>query len=120
MVNLLGNAIKFTPTGGSITIEADIKSESPDDITLLFSVQDTGIGIPAHKQHRIFDAFSQADNSVTRHYGGTGLGLSISAQLAQLMQGKMWFKSEEGVGSTFFFTAVFDLRSEEAIQEVPF
>ncbi|MCB0190977.1 MAG: response regulator [Anaerolineae bacterium] len=83
------------------------QDEDDDNITLLFAVSDTGIGIPAHKQAQIFDSFSQAASSITRQFGGTGLGLTISHQLVQLMGGNMWVESQEGQGSTFFFILPF-------------
>ncbi len=108
LVNLVGNAIKFT-SHGEITIRVAVAHGPPTqtDYTLHFSVRDTGIGIPLHKQRSIFEAFSQADVSTTRQYGGTGLGLSISAQLVEMLGGKIWLESEVGVGSTFHFTATF-------------
>ncbi len=108
LVNLVGNAIKFT-SQGEICIRVVVANGPPTqtDYTLHFSVKDTGIGIPPHKQRSIFEAFSQADVSTTRQYGGTGLGLSISSQLVEMMHGKIWLESEVGVGSTFHFTAIF-------------
>jgi two-component system sensor histidine kinase/response regulator len=104
LVNLVGNSIKFTERG---EIEVNVKAESVglEGTILLFSVRDTGIGIPVDKQHKIFEAFSQADSSTTRKYGGSGLGLTISSQLVGLMGGKLWVESEAGKGSTFYFTA---------------
>ena len=108
LVNLVGNAIKFT-SHGEITIRVAVAHGPPtqSDYTLHFSVRDTGIGIPVNKQAAIFEAFSQADVSTTRQYGGTGLGLSISSQLVDMMGGEIWLESEVGVGSTFHFTATF-------------
>jgi PAS domain S-box-containing protein len=106
VVNLVGNAIKFTEHG-EVVLHAKIESKSSNDVLLHFSVTDTGIGIPAEQQQRIFEAFAQADASTTRKYGGTGLGLAISAQLCELMGGLMWVESEVGIGSTFHFTAKF-------------
>jgi len=103
MVNLVGNAIKFTEKGEVVVI---VSTESGDENEILvrFSVQDTGIGIPDEKQKMIFDSFSQADGSTTRRYGGTGLGLAICKQLVGLMGGRLWLESEDGGGSTFHFT----------------
>jgi two-component system, sensor histidine kinase and response regulator len=108
LVNLVGNAIKFT-SQGAITIRVAVSQGPPEQAayTLHFSVKDTGIGIPADKQHSIFEAFSQADVSTTRQYGGTGLGLSISSQLVAMMGGQIWLESQPGIGSTFHFTATF-------------
>ncbi len=120
LVNLVGNAIKFT-SQGEITIRVAVAHGPPSqaDYTLHFSVRDTGIGIPPHKQRSIFEAFSQADLSTTRQYGGTGLGLTISSQLVEMMQGKIWLESEVGVGSTFHFTATFALNKHpERTEEI--
>ena len=108
LINLAGNSIKFTEKG-EIAIAADVDSRGSETIVLRFAVRDTGIGIPAEKQARIFEAFSQADATTTRKYGGTGLGLTISAQLVELMHGKIWVESEDGNGTTFYFTAKFDV-----------
>lgn len=105
LVNLLGNAIKFTEAG-SVSVEVVAVPERP--LTFAFRVRDTGIGIPPEKQERIFDAFSQADNSTTREFGGTGLGLTISKRLAELMQGDIELESEAGRGSTFSLIARFE------------
>ena len=106
LVNLLGNAAKFTHEG-SIRVEvycADSADLDEDTIRLHFSVKDTGIGIPEEKLKSIFNSFTQVDASVARRYGGTGLGLSICKSLCQLMGGKIWVESEVGVGSDFQFT----------------
>lgn len=108
LVNLLTNAVKFTHAG-SITLRVGIESMSSADVCLHFRVKDTGIGVPSEKLEVIFQAFSQADESMTRSYGGTGLGLTISARLVELMGGRIWLESEAGRGSTFHFTARFRL-----------
>ena len=109
IVNLAGNSLKFTEKG-EVVVEVKVEDESEDYAILHFSVKDTGIGIPLEKQGKIFEAFSQADESTTRQYGGTGLGLSISSKLASMMGGKIWVESEPGEGSTFQFTAKFGLQ----------
>ncbi|NTV48068.1 MAG: response regulator [Geobacteraceae bacterium] len=101
LLNLLGNAVKFTENG-SINIAVTVVEDHGSDVLLDMSVQDSGIGIPADVQKRIFDPFTQADGSTTRNYGGTGLGLSICKRLAELMGGNIRVESVEGVGSTFY------------------
>ncbi len=100
--NLVSNAIKFTDFGEVFT-SVDMKKREGDNLTLAFSVKDTGIGIHDEKKKKIFEAFSQADSSTTRRYGGTGLGLAISTKLVELMNGRIWVESEFGKGSTFHF-----------------
>lgn len=103
LTNLVGNAIKFSDQG-EIVVCVSLLEQHAERITLKFSVEDQGVGIPADKQPLIFEAFTQADTSTTRKYGGTGLGLAISRQLVSSMGGEIQLESEEGVGSTFFFT----------------
>ena len=103
LINLIGNAVKFTEKGQvAMRVEADPGSSEPG--ALRFSVADTGIGIPAEKLDTIFEAFTQADDSITRAYGGTGLGLAIAKRLVELMNGRIWAESQLGAGATFFFT----------------
>ena len=107
LMNLLSNAIKFTDTG-SVTV-AVRRDETLEDgrLSLAFSVEDTGIGVPRDKQELIFESFRQADGDISRRFGGTGLGLAISRRLVALMDGRLWLDSEPGRGSTFHFTARF-------------
>ncbi|MEJ7605043.1 MAG: ATP-binding protein [Bryobacteraceae bacterium] len=106
--NLLGNAVKFTERG-QIVLTAGLVGTAGKRCTVGFSVTDTGIGIAREHHHRVFESFSQADSSSSRKYGGTGLGLAISARLTALMNGRMWIESSPGVGSSFRFTADFDV-----------
>jgi two-component system sensor histidine kinase/response regulator len=108
IVNLLGNAIKFTEKG-EVLFSVRMDSRADHEVQIHFTVADTGIGIPLRKQTAIFEAFTQADGSMTRTYGGTGLGLTISARLAASMRGRIWVESKQGQGSRFHFTAVFSL-----------
>jgi two-component system sensor histidine kinase/response regulator len=116
IVNLVGNAIKFTEHG-EVEVRVSKVSESDGQVVLGFSVRDTGIGIPAEKQSVIFEAFSQADTSITRRFGGTGLGLAISTQLVELLGGEMQLESKLGEGSTFQFTVSFGLVNDA--EQVP-
>jgi signal transduction histidine kinase/DNA-binding response OmpR family regulator len=109
IVNLVGNAIKFTEKG-EVVVSVKAVSRSSDGIELHFVIADTGIGIPLTKQSAIFEAFTQADGSMSRTYGGTGLGLTISSRLVAFMGGKIWVESEVGQGSRFHFTAHFGLQ----------
>jgi len=118
LANLVGNAIKFTEQG-SIHVAVKTQARSDAQITLLFSVADTGVGVAPDKLTSIFDAFVQADTSVTRRFGGTGLGLTISARLVAMMGGRIWVESTLGQGSTFFFTAVFELASTLPDDQTP-
>jgi two-component system sensor histidine kinase/response regulator len=140
LVNLVGNAIKFTERGEVVvTVELnhrDTKTQrrreeqapeehssasplclSPSVVQLHFAVRDTGIGIPPEKQRQIFEPFTQADSSTTRKYGGTGLGLTISSRLVEMMGGRIWLESLPGQGSTFHFTACFGISPEAAGQQ---
>ena len=106
LVNLIGNAMKFTEQrrGAVEAARSADRSSGTAECELHFLVQDTGIGIPADKLQLIFDAFTQADGSMTRNYGGTGLGLAIATRLTELMGGRIWVESESGKGSRFHFT----------------
>ncbi len=103
LLNYLNNALKFT-SNGSVTIRINTENEDGDRILLRTEVEDTGIGIPEDKIHRLFQSFSQVDSSTTRKFGGTGLGLAICKDLATLMNGQVGVESVEGQGSTFWFT----------------
>ncbi len=119
LLNLVGNAVKFTPTGEVVVRIELLPSHIDDPCEVQFTVTDTGIGIPREMQERIFDAFEQEDTSTTRKYGGTGLGLSIAARLVELMGGSIHVKSEPGRGSTFWFTAKFNKDPEQSRANTP-
>ena len=103
VINLVGNAVKFTEEG-EVEVGIAVEEALPDAVCLRLWVRDTGIGIAPEKQARIFDSFSQVDESTSRRFGGSGLGLAISQQLVELMGGRIWVESEEGKGSTFYCT----------------
>jgi PAS domain S-box-containing protein len=115
--NLVGNAIKFT-NAGKVSVHVHAESIQGSQVTLSFSIADTGIGIPREMHRTIFEPFTQADGSTTRKYGGTGLGLSISSGLVELMDGKIWVESDPGQGSTFYFTISLELPAEQASHEL--
>jgi signal transduction histidine kinase/DNA-binding response OmpR family regulator len=104
ITNLLSNAVKFTPEEGSIRLSTHFLGEQNKRCTIQFDISDTGIGISAEQQKRLFSAFQQADPSTSRKFGGTGLGLAISKRIVEMMGGKIWIESELGKGSTFSFT----------------
>jgi signal transduction histidine kinase/ActR/RegA family two-component response regulator len=116
LVNLLGNALKFTETG-EVNLKIQRESLTEESIELHFSVEDTGIGIPAERQRDIFDAFTQVDGSMARRYGGTGLGLTICRRLVEMMGGRIWVESAPSRGSTFHFTARFGISRVAEPQE---
>ncbi len=120
LMNLGGNAVKFT-FRGEVVIRVEVVEETDREEKLLFSVADTGIGIPKDKQINIFESFVQVDGSHTRKYGGTGLGLSISKRLVELMGGEIGVESEPGKGSRFWFSVTFQkqTRLEETFPELP-
>jgi PAS domain S-box-containing protein len=120
LMNLIGNAIKFTESGGVSLSVSLHKTEETGQIQkyLYFEVRDTGIGIPPEKLDRLFQSFSQVDASTTRKYGGTGLGLVISKNLINLMDGKIWVKSETGKGSRFCFLLPLTVPGDDAIAEI--
>jgi two-component system, sensor histidine kinase len=112
--NLINNAIKFTSSNKNLNINIDLVNETNNKQSILFSVKDEGIGIALDKQSKIFEAFTQADNSTTRKFGGTGLGLNISASIVKLLGGKLELESKENIGSNFFFQLDFEkCRSNE-------
>jgi signal transduction histidine kinase len=104
IANLLSNAVKFTNEGGEISVDASLFKEAGDICELKIEVADSGIGISVRQQEKIFRAFEQAENEISREYGGTGLGLAISRRIVELMGGKIWIDSEIGKGTKFIFT----------------
>ena len=116
--NLVGNAAKFTEKG-EISVRSYLEKETPEEVKLLFSVKDTGIGIPEEKHDMLFQSFTQADTSTTRKFGGTGLGLTISKKLCEMMGGEIGLNSEVNKGSEFWFTACFKKQEESACPFMP-
>ena len=116
VINLLSNAVKFTNSGGAINVNIRREAcDTPNRARVRFEVQDSGIGVTAEQKARIFEAFGQADTSITRKYGGTGLGLTISSRFIELMGGQLDLESEPGQGTTFFFTL--ELEEIETLNE---
>ena len=113
LINLSNNAVKFTDSG-EIVVSTELLKRNEEQVTLKFSVSDTGIGLTKAQAGKLFQSFSQADTSTTRKYGGTGLGLTISKRLTEMMGGEIWVESKYGEGSTFIFTANFGLGKERA------
>lgn len=118
LLNLLGNALKFTEKG-EVGVRVTLESETPRQATVRFEVVDTGIGICADAQRRIFDRFTQADESITRRFGGTGLGTTISKEVVEMMGGTIGVHSEPGKGSTFWFTVELVKQSREEDEAAP-
>ena len=114
LINLIGNAVKFTPNYGAIYLH--VRKYADEDI-LEFEVKDTGIGIPQEQQDKLFLPFEQADGNISRTYGGTGLGLAISSQLVEMMGGTIWVESKPGEGTSFIFTIHANISRPEHIQE---
>ncbi|ASB49873.1 ATP-binding protein [Alkalitalea saponilacus] len=117
LVNLVNNAIKFTDKG-EVVVKVRVKRKDGDQVKLLFSVSDTGIGLKEEQKNHLFKAFSQADVSITRKYGGTGLGLAICKRLTSLMEGEIWVESEYGVGSVFSFTVSLGMQSTQKKEQM--
>ena len=116
----MANSVKFSQAGGFIILSASLRAVTEDGKKeILFSVQDGGLGVPESSKQRLFEPFYQADTGSTRKHGGNGLGLSISKRLAELMGGTMWFESQEGLGSTFYFTIQATSRPNSIIRPTP-
>jgi two-component system sensor histidine kinase RpfC len=113
LINLAGNSVKFTERG-SVTVHVSAQSEGERAVRLKFSVRDTGIGIPPEAQAKIFESFTQADQSTTRRFGGSGLGTTIAKQLVELMRGRIGLESAVGLGTTFWFEVELDKQPERA------
>ena len=113
LINLAGNAVKFTDAG-SVTVHVSVQAETESNVRLKFSIRDTGIGIAPEAQSKIFDSFTQADQSTTRRFGGSGLGTTIAKQLVQLMGGRIGLESAIGLGSTFWVEIDLEKQPEHA------
>lgn len=118
LVNILGNALKFTPEQGQVTLSIDELAKTASTTEIKFSITDTGIGISEQGKKKIFAAFEQAEDSIVNQYGGTGLGLAISSDFVHLLGGKLEVDSEVGRGSTFYFTLPIDIPSISQRQEL--
>jgi len=118
LINLISNALKFTEKG-SVTLRVQNDPDRTAPGVILFSVTDTGIGIPSEKLTTIFESFTQAHASITRKYGGTGLGLTISKQLVELMNGRIWIESTEGQGSTFHCSVQLGIQPQDPLANLP-
>jgi CheY-like chemotaxis protein len=116
ITSLLGNACKFTPKGGSVSLDARLIEETGDLCTLQIEVRDNGIGISKKQQIMIFSTFQQAESDRSRKFGGMGLGLAISKRIIELMGGRIWIESEPGKGSTFFFTIKVSCSEEKKLE----
>ncbi|MBF0120768.1 MAG: response regulator [Desulfobacterales bacterium] len=116
LINLLNNAFKFT-SKGEVNLKVNLENRDENTIKLKFCVKDTGIGISKEYMPKLFDAFSQEDASSTREYGGTGLGLKISKRLVEMMGGNIWVESEIDKGSSFYFTSVLEIISDEKVDK---
>jgi signal transduction histidine kinase/DNA-binding response OmpR family regulator len=118
VLNLLGNAVKFT-SQGEVVLVVEPREEVNEAVVLHFAVTDTGIGIPREKHASIFEVFTQADTSTTRKFGGTGLGLAICSRIVEIMGGRIWVESEPGRGSTFHFEVRFALQKNSPVRYEP-
>lgn len=119
LINIAGNAVKFTEQGEIVVLAKLVSTKEQSENGLLsvqFEVRDSGIGMNNKQKSKLFQSFSQADSSTTRKYGGTGLGLTISKKLVELMAGEIWLESEEGKGSSFFFTTTFRVSNESSVK----
>jgi CheY-like chemotaxis protein len=117
--NLISNALKFT-NKGNVIVSLQRQTLNDNQVEVLFSVSDSGIGIQAHQLAYIFDEFTQASNETTRNYGGTGLGLAITKRLIEIMGSKLEVRSEPGIGSTFWFKLNFNIAKDEVLPKQEF